>query len=545
MKAVNLALHLLNGWLLYLLLSRITTYFSSSAPTISRDRLLALLTSVAWLVHPINVTTVLYVVQRMESLANIFVLSGLLLYIEARSRQQAQRNGAIWRLWIGIPLLMALGTLAKESTVLLPLFALIIEFVILRGEASKSAHRGVAAFFLVFLIAPLIVGSIWLLPKVMSAQAYAARSFTLAERLLTEPRIILDYIDWILVPLPGSFSFYHDSIPISTSLLQPWTTLPSILALTLMIAAGYVIRQRRPLAALGIFWFFAAHILTGTIVPLELAFDQRNYFASAGLILAAFELILPYPNKPASLIIRNAVIGTFLALCCFTTSLRAKEWGNPISLALAEATRHPDSARATYEYGRTLVLLSGYQPDSPLVPKAFEALSKASKVPGSGILADVALVMLASRTGHPVEAEWWQAMQVKLAERRPTAGDDEALKDLTLCQRDGHCIVDDDRMLQIYLAAVGSGGGTSPSLYSYAIFAYGRLHDSELALRLVYEAADKSANDPQYRLNLVDFLISLAKNDEAIAQLAILKKQDRYGAFALDIEKREIELRRK
>jgi len=93
--------------------------------------------------------------------------------------------------------------------------------------------------------------------------------------------------------------------------------------------------------------------------------------------------------------------------------------------------------------------------------------------------------------------------------------------------------------LEVYLAAVGNGGGTPSNLYSYAIFAQGRLHDSELALRLVYEATEKSPNDPQYRLNLVDFLISLAKRDEARAQLAILKREDHYGALALEIAKRE------
>ena len=176
------------------------------------------------------------------------------------------------------------------------------------------------------------------------------------------------------------------------------------------------------------------------------------------------------------------------------------------------------------------------------MPKAFEALSTASRVPDSGILPEVALVTLASRTGRPVQSEWWQAMRNKLSNQRPTAGNDEALKSLTLCQRDGHCVVDDDQMLQVYLVAVGRGDGTAASLYSYAIFAFGRLKDSQLALDLTREAAEKSG-DLQYRLNLADFLISLGRGDEALEQLAIIKTRDRYGIFASDIAIRENKMR--
>jgi hypothetical protein len=543
MKSVNLAIHLLNGWLLYLLLIRTAALLQQPAEAKSRFRLLALLTSAAWLVHPINLTTVLYVVQRMEGLAQLFILAGLLLFVDARSRQQENRDGAAWRLWVGVPFLMVIGALAKESAVLLPLFALSIEAVVPRSDSSRRNVSRVASFFLVFLIIPFVIGLIWTLERVSTADAFSLRPFTLGQRLLTEPRIVLDYVYWILVPLPRSFGFYHDAIPLSTSMTQPWTTGFAMLSLLAMMVGGFLLRRRRPMAALGIFWFLGAHTLTATILPLELAFEHRNYFASAGLILTAFDLILPDRDHSRFSTIGKACIGAFLALCCFATWLRSEEWSNPIALALAEVTRNPDSPRATYEYGRTLAVRSDYKTDSPLVPEAFEALSKASKVPDSGILPEVALIMLASRTGRPMEGTWWQRIVDKLSRGRAQPGDEAALKSLTLCQRKGLCVVDDERMLQVYLAAVGSGGGTPSNLYSYAIFAYGRLHDSDLALRLVYEASEKSANDPQYRLNLVDFLIALGRKDEARAQLAILKREDHFGALTLEISKRESTLR--
>ena len=542
MKACNLAIHLLNGGLLYLLLLRIGRLMFPERVTQAREQLLPLLVSAAWLLHPINVTTVLYVVQRMEGLAQLFVLAGLCVYVEARRRLRAREDGAIWRLWMALPCLTAIGMLAKETAALLPLLALVIEFTLPRARESQSTWRCVAGFFIVFLLLPLTLGLAWLLPHVLSPEAYSGRAFTLTQRLLTEPRVLLDYAAWTLFPLPGFFSFYHDNIAISTSLWQPWTTLPGILVLAVALASGILLRRQRPLVAMGLLWFLAAHSLTATVIPLEIAFEHRNYFASIGLILATFDLLLPRAAVSISDKARYVSIVAMLALCGFSTFLRAREWSNPLTLAGTEAAHNLDSARAAYEYGRTLVVLSDYRADSPLVPRAFEVLDRAARIPGAGILADVALVMLASRTGHPIEAAWWRSIRDKLQQRPPAASDDEALKSLTLCQRDGRCVLDDDEMLQIYLAAVNRPAASSSILYSYAIFAGGRLHDADLALRLAHDAADKS-NDLQYRLNLVDLLISLKQYDDAAEQLDMTRNRDRRGAFSLDVEKRAQELR--
>ena len=107
MKVTNLAIHLLNGCLLFVLLLRIIRMLPSSrlehAANGRRGDWLALLVAGIWLLHPINLTAVLFVVQRMESLAQTFVLLGLLLYLEARARQLRNQRGSTWRLWFGCP----------------------------------------------------------------------------------------------------------------------------------------------------------------------------------------------------------------------------------------------------------------------------------------------------------------------------------------------------------------------------------------------------------------------------------------------------------
>jgi len=541
MKAFNLGIHVLNGCLLYLLLLRIVARLPAAQSLSSRNRLLAAVVSSIWLLHPINLTSVLYVVQRMESLAQVFVLAGLLLYISARARPDVNAQGSGWRLWVGFPLILLLGVLTKESAAMLPFYAFILEIVPPRSGNSKNRPRSLVAFFGMFLVIPTVVGLVWLLPQVFSTNAYAGRPFTLTQRLLTEPRILMDYVGWILAPTPTAFSFYHDTIPISTSLLSPWTTLPALLMVLFMILAAVMLRRSRPLAALGILWFFAAHAITATIIPLELAFEHRNYFASAGLLLAAADLVLPTRSRAFLALPRQALLVAFLSLCGFSLFLRAKEWSNPLALALVEATRHPDSPRATYEYARTLVVMSNYQTDSPFTPKAFDALQKAAIVERAAASPDIALIMFASRTHQVVDPAWWASARAKLASGVPSVENDGALKALTDCVVHGLCQVNDGEMLQTFLAAVGSGSPTPAILYSYAIFAFNRLHDANLALRLAEDAADKS-HDPQYRLNLINYLIDLQQKEAATAQLAVLKRQDHLGRFALEIAKAESRL---
>lgn len=532
MKVTNLVIHLLNGLLLHALLRgllQISGAASGTAP--GRAERLALLVTAAWLLHPINLSAVLFVVQRMESLAQLFVLLGLLLYVQAREHQAVRQSGSMWRLWIGVPICTALGVAAKESAALLPLFALAIEGTALRG--LRRPGRELAIYFSLFLIVPGVLGLIWLLPGALSDSAYAHRAFTLGQRLMTEPRVLLEYAIWTVLPAPGFFSFYHDDYPISLGLLTPWSTLPALLGITAMSALAWWLRGRRPLTALGIAWFLAAHVLTASVFPLELVFEHRNYFASIGLLLAVFDGLLPEQPHAGFPLARHTAIGGILALATISLGLRAHMWADPVRFAVTEAARHPQSPRASYNLGRTYVLLSGYRTDSPNLPRAIAALESAARVPRASLLPEAALIMVASRTGQAIDPRWWDSMRDKLVQRAPTPEDAAAIKSLTLCQREGHCALDDRRMLEIYLAASERDTTDPAILYSYAIFAYNRLHDKALALRLVRDAA--KSRDVQYQLNLVNFLIDLRDRSAGAAELQILRQRAKPGSMDVAI----------
>jgi hypothetical protein len=253
----------------------------------------------------------------------------------------------------------------------------------------------------------------WLLPNVLNPNAWETRDFTLSTRLLSEARIIVQYIYWTLLPYPTSLSFYHDDFVVSSGLLHPHTTILSILFLLALFVLALFQRQRRPLVTLGILWFLGCQLLTATVIPLELVYEHRNYFASFGLLLAIVPLIVRIPqDSPIAAnvgwlaelagpriqaIWQFGAILIFIAICATQTLFTAKAWGDPLRLATELASRAPNSPRAQYELGRTLIIYSNYNPASPYTPLAYAPLERAAALPGSSILPQQALIFMNSR----------------------------------------------------------------------------------------------------------------------------------------------------
>src|SRR5690554_3314450 len=233
MKLVNLSIHIANAFLLFLLARLILQRHALRCEGQYRRCFLllvpvvALLVALAWALAPINLTGVLFVIQRMESLSTLFMLLGLLAFWKGRTRiAQGRTDGLRW-MWGGLLIGTGLGVLSKESAVMLPVYALLVEWLMFGFGARKSAERAaVLRIFMVLLVIPALLGLAWLLPRVFSNPEFSNRPFNLYERLWTEARVLWHYLVWIMAPNPGALSLYHDAFPISRGPFVPWTTLP-------------------------------------------------------------------------------------------------------------------------------------------------------------------------------------------------------------------------------------------------------------------------------------------------------------------------------
>jgi hypothetical protein len=525
MKLVNLFIHLGNGLLLYGVafeILRLNQRRCGLAEDPAMQRHAAALLVAAWLLLPINVSGVLYVVQRMESMAQLFVLAGLWVYLRMRAAESRLPRPA-WQAFAALIPFTAAGLLAKETAVLLPLYALLLEISLLRFESRSP--RGFMAMYIALVVVPGVLAGFWLYRHYFNPAQYAERLFTPNQRLLTEAHVLCDYLVWILLPAPDTLSFYHDQYPVSQGLLSPPITLLYFLALgaLLLIAAGQ--RNRRPLVSLGILWFFAAHLLTATFVTLELVFEHRNYFASIGVLLAVSGLLLPLQrSEPRAAAL---IVAAGLALYSFLTAVRTQDWGDPLQLAYAEVDAHPHSPRANYELGRMLVIASNYKIDSPFMPKAITTLEHAGALPDSSILPISALILVANRSHQPVQPRWWAALTAKLKSQPAGIEDVTALQDLASCQlRKDDCVVQVPETLRAFEAAMTTTRPSSILLMTYGDYVAEHGGDLAFAEQMVRRALDQSPSEAEMQMDLLKYLRLEGKFEEGEPLAARLKTEN-------------------
>jgi hypothetical protein len=360
-KITNLAIHLVCGGLIYALLARLLTRDVNLRP---HARLAALVVSSLWLLHPMQVSTVLYVVQRMAQLSALFMLVALFAYVQGRfCLEQNRRNAAHWYLFGMLPVATLAAIFSKENGALVPLLCAAIEWGYFRPIASTPRPRSIKAFFLLFLALPAaaFLYRYGLHPERLIS-GYEGRLFTFGERLLSEPRALMDYMGTLLLPRGPSLGIYTDDFATSHGLLSPPTTLTAILGLVGLIAVAWLARARVPAFSTGIAFYLAGHTMESTVFPLELYFEHRNYLPSMGFFLAVVGLgawlvgrVTPYTDNP-SRTHRWVGMGAAGILAAFSaaTFARANVWGSWPVLAAQGAAQHPNSMRAQLEWATVL-----------------------------------------------------------------------------------------------------------------------------------------------------------------------------------------------
>ena len=255
-KVINLVIHLLTGLALFVLgRMLVRVYRQHHRPELAESvtTWLPLAVTALWLVHPLNLSSVLYIVQRMTSLATLFTVCGLCLYVAGRSRMLEGKRG--------IPLILTgllagggLAIFSKETGALLPVFMFVIELALFRFR-NAGGHRDnfITGFFIIVLLIPacLFLWYVTTNPEWIT-RGYDMRLFTLTERVLTEARVLVFYLKMIVMPTTVELGMYHDDIALSHGLLSPPATLLSILALAGLFTGAIALLGRQPLISLGI-----------------------------------------------------------------------------------------------------------------------------------------------------------------------------------------------------------------------------------------------------------------------------------------------------
>jgi len=335
LRLTNIGIHLFNVLLLYLFFYRLLFLTTKN---FERTKYIALLAASVWALHPINSQSILYIVQRMTLLSATFSLLALNLYLGGRAHTNGPR---LFRWILSIPV-MIFGILSKETAVLIPFGIILVEWYI-RAKTEDPEQKTSSDRLLIGGLLGLGTAAVTLCWNYADqfSHSFALRPFDVFQRVLTEGRVLILYLKLFLFPLPSNLHFLHD-LEYSQNVFSPPSTLISWVVLLFIIVTSFVLRRKLPELFLTVGWFFLFHALEAGPLPLELAFEHRNYIPttmlSLGLVLAIASILR---SKKTTIFFTIAIMITF---GCFT-ALRSQMWTRPMVLLSQDHLRYPSSAR--------------------------------------------------------------------------------------------------------------------------------------------------------------------------------------------------------
>ena len=399
---VNLIIHIFNAILVYYLvvLTFKTSFFKvsvvsasssnqpdqSNLPTFQPFNYLPLFVALLFVCHPIQTQAVTYIVQRFASLAALFYLLSLVLYIKFRIQDEKNQASeprlyAIRYTLYAFSLISAvLAMRTKEISFTLPFIIILYEFMFFREELKKRLlYLGpiILLLFIIPLTFLIATGSIASLKDIdQSVQAANFRNIPRWDYLLTQFRVIVTYIRLILLPVGQNLDYeYH----IQSSLFNPQVLLSFLLLLLILCSGIYIAylsykknNAELRLISFGIFWFFITLSVESSIIPIsDVIFEHRLYLPATGFFITAVTALMVIKGKLQNkfYVSEKIIISSILIVLCvfsFAAYERNKIWQNSVKLWGDVLKKSPGNIRAHSHYGNALL-------ESGLVDEAIRA----------------------------------------------------------------------------------------------------------------------------------------------------------------------------
>ncbi|PCJ40682.1 MAG: hypothetical protein COA71_10600 [SAR86 cluster bacterium] len=343
-KYHNLLIHLINGLLIFWILLEILPRL-----VINKDQkalcMVAGLSALLWMLHPIMVSTVLYAVQRMAELSALFTLVAILVYIFAREALEKQNKSYYFLAYLAFPLALLLAVFSKENGALVPFYIFVIELVVYRLHFSnKNVRNNLIVFHTLFVFIPIMLGSIYLATHFSELANFALRDYSMIERLMTQLHVMAFYLKLILLPNLSDMSLFHDDYQITRTF--DIGTILLFLFFSASVWFVFYMKKRAPVISFFVAWFIVSHLMESTFLNLELVFEHRNYLAALGpIVILIYFVSISMQHKGL-----RYIPVFFIALTSFMTYARVGEWQSKDVFVTIAVTEHPESLRAQVEY---------------------------------------------------------------------------------------------------------------------------------------------------------------------------------------------------
>ena len=527
-KRVNIVLHLINGCLVIWLFGLLFGFINIPA-----SRLLAILTGAGWLLSPLLVSTVLYVVQRMAILAALFMLAACIAFFYWRISLIGGRQ-RFGRLLLVI-LFAGLALFAKENAVVLLPILILMEamWFQFRGEYGRLVPWLRTVSLVLIAAGSLTVLLMLTLGWEGLAGSYQARPFTIYERILTEARILWDYVGQLYWPDVVRMGLYHDDVVLSKRLLAPLSTLIAVLSWFGVLLGAVILLKWRwgRFLSFAIAWFLVGHSAESTVFPLELYFEHRNYFPGVGLFLAIGVLfglaVKTWPQVKAPLFI---YLGAYVFLLAAQTSSQVQIWSSQPLLIFNHLNAHPASFRANTDMAVHMANLGDIEGARRYSARAFEVSNERS---GDYSVRDLALSCIVNEPVSSVRIDQIGAT----SSNRPLSSVTTLLTLVRLLQ-DNDCPNFDrlyfaDRMAEIFLSDWNLDKA-SANIYSSLAVLENALERFDKAYEYTQRFLALSPDNTRALLMKLHFTTALKRKEEAHEVITRLQRLDEEGKLTVE-----------
>jgi tetratricopeptide (TPR) repeat protein len=363
-KRTNLLIHLLTGSLLAVLMRQVLMLLGRERQQAS---MLAALAAGCWLLHPFLVSTTLYVVQRMAQLATLFVFAGVVGHLYGRLLAETHRVRGYVVMTLSMGFFTILATLSKENGALLPVLVGVVEITVLAASRLSPLDKRWSALF---LVAPALLVGAFLGYRAFFAHGFfdvmPPRDFSVYERLLTQPRVLSEYLANWFIPKIYTTGVFQDHVVVSRGLWAPPATLFHLVLHLAAITVAIVLRRRYALVAFAVLFFYAGHLVESTTLNLEIYFEHRNYLPAAFLFLPLVTLLRDH----VSLSLFVLIVSVFLLVLGGFSRYSAGVWSDYSSIVEASARKAPTSTRAQSEYAKILFNNNRYEESLAVIDAA-------------------------------------------------------------------------------------------------------------------------------------------------------------------------------
>jgi tetratricopeptide (TPR) repeat protein len=386
-RLVNVLIHIINAVLVYRLIT--LTFRTPAAAHEDRDHgavpaAVALVAAVIFLAHPIQTGAVTYVTQRFASLATLFYLSSLILFVKWRL---GLSSGFKFYFYVPALALAVVAQKTKEISFTLPMVILLYDLLFFGVVGSKGRGENrrllyLIPFLLTLVIIPLTVlgvfsgygdgggaaggtgGGAAFDAGTRAQQLEDLRTISRHDYLITQFRVIVTYIRLLVLPVNQNLDYDY---PLFTSLVNAEVLLSIALLTGILALAAYALRAAMKkknacllIASAGVFWFFITLSVESSVIPIkDVIFEHRLYLPSVGACAAFASFVFfviekrPWGKKTSSRVLAAAVVILLVTALPFGVAAykRNHVWGSELTLHQDVVKKSPGNARGHNNLG--------------------------------------------------------------------------------------------------------------------------------------------------------------------------------------------------